>query len=111
MKNKNKQLKKDLKDFMRGGIKVFDEDGNVKIDPLTNKPLLTPPRAITAYDIIKRFDRNLSLDEAIIFLITLEHTDRSVTKTPINDVNNDGVEYAYHYQYKKKNRSKNERGD
>jgi hypothetical protein len=106
MKTKNKSLKSKLKESMRGKRELDSETNLPKIDPETNKPYPPVPQQICAYDIVNKYDRNMSLDEAIVFLTKLEEEDRMITKARIPDVNNDGVHFVYYYEHKHKRRDR-----
>jgi len=78
---------------LKSRIKLFMRDKNT---------------AITAYDLPTKFCRGMSLVDAIEFMVILELKDSMIGKSRIEDVNGDGVNYSYHYLYKRKNRG--ERG-
>lgn len=59
---------------------------------------------ITAYDISKKFVRDMSLYEAVDFLTILEAKDARVGKDRLLQNKNDGVEYSYHYIFTKRKR-------
>lgn len=102
---KNKSLKARLKEEMRGKKPIDEETGKPLKDPVTGKDYPpTPPKGITAYDVIKRFDKNMGLQDAIIFLMILEQDDRMITRSKIEDREGNGVAYVYHYEHKRRKR-------
>jgi hypothetical protein len=93
---------------MRGGPLEDPETGETVIDPITNKAYMIPPRGVTAWDIVKKFDRDMPLDQAITYLRVLSENDRLITSSEIADEDCSGVDSLYHYKDKKRKRTRGE---
>lgn len=90
---------------MRSGTLKDPQTGEIIIDPKTKKAVLTPPRGVTALDIIKKFERSMTLEQAITYLRVLEDNDPMITRSEIESSCDNGTA-VYYYKEKRRKRTK-----